>query len=252
MKLTRMLIFACFAVLALGRAAFAEVSLKDGQLSYPADVPNKDKLSDYEAQYGPVEGSDFTYAISVDPYDGAKPVIYFFGKDGKLAAKLHASEDFSFEDFAIDSMFMSPKGNVVAIDNGTWIVRGWEFFSFPELKPLDRDVSYMLAVEDSVRQLFWVDNDNVLVQQIDDSSDVRKADYDPQGPLSIAIYTVSSGQLKNVFTGTDLCDYVLESFKDQVVTAQEVCAPKLEDWKTFEGVEKLPRKTVTKNIADIK
>lgn len=155
---------------------------------------------------------------------GLKPGLYVFDASGKLAA-FAATDGAEF----CATVRLSPGGTVLAMDAGTSHVRGWQFFSFPAMKPLEKEpVTYYLKDPD-LPDLLWAGETDVLFTTIEETE--RECDYEVCNPSSVMRRDLAKHTSTTLFKGTPLCDYALVSLADGLVTADKLCLPDAKAWK---------------------
>ncbi len=218
-------------------AASAAVSLRDGALQY--EQGGKKAL--FKAEDIAVEAvgnSDLRYVtLSEDQAKsiGKKPLLLIFDKSGALVKETSDIKDVEIE--MIAKLSLSPGGTVLAVDNGTWLVRGWSFVSYPQLAPLGKPIAYLANGDEGMLDLAWVDDGSVLTTVIDEKGRAYDG-YDPGGVTSVVVHRIRDGKATPVFAGTVLCDYALSAFDGKTVTALKSCGKTAEDWATPEAKEK--------------
>lgn len=169
------------------------------------------------------------FFVGIGEEDGEEyavaPGLYIFKKSGNPVAFAPTDAETCSE------VVFSPNGKILAMDAGTWFVRSWTFFSFPDMKPMGDTLYYMSEGKPS---LVWAGNEGVLVSTLADEHK-RTCDYDPCGPVSVEYYSFASAKSTKLLAGTDLCDYTLLGIEadGQTVTAQEQCLQSPEEWKTL-------------------
>lgn len=219
------------------RDGAAGATLKDGELSYTANGKTETFTSDEVAAQN-VRGSEMNF-VTLDEEAaariGKKPTLLIFDASGQLAAETSSIPNVEIEQ--ISALFLSPGGKTLAVDSGTWVVRAWDFVSYPALASKGRGIGY-LSPDEGMADMLWVDDDHILTTTIDEKSGRPCGDYDPCGKRSVVLYQVSSGKTTPVLAGTDLCDYNLASFADNQVTAEKACGKKVADWKTDTSIQK--------------
>lgn len=224
-----------FAFLLLLPATFAfaapDFSYTDGTVTIRAEGKTV-SLSEEEFMLMPVEHSDLRFgAVGEDAAaeQGIPMGLYLFDASGKNAGYIEmADAEFSY------TAELSPGGTVLALDSGTWLVRSWSFFSYPELKPVGEPISYYDAEERP--SLIWKDDSVVYFSSMElvDTSG-RPCDYDPCGMISVSRYDIASGEQTFVMEGTPLCDCALSGFENGELVIDQLCLPSLQDWKTYPG-----------------
>jgi hypothetical protein len=174
---------------------------------------------------------------------GVAPGLYIFDANGVQTAfaPTEAAE------FCSETR-LSPGKKVLAMDSGTWCIRDWLFFSYPDMKPLGM-VSYYQ--NDNNPALLWKGDEGVFFSSLEDGPDKRKrvCDYDPCGPISTRYHSFKSGEAKTLLAGTDLCDYTLTGFSPEPgeIEADKRCLPSIEAWKEFP--QNAPVEHITAKVA---
>lgn len=192
----------------------------------------------------PIDGTTMRF-LGIGEDDGKERGIaaglYIFEEKGRpiAFAPTNAAE------FCADVKF-SPDGKILAMDSGTYLIRSWFFFSFPDMKPVG-EVEYYQA--DGKPSLIWNGNKGALVSSMRVEEHGRACGYDPCGPVSVDYYAFATQKIQRLLPGTDLCDYTLTGLKDDgvTVTAQALCLQSPKDWETFPE-DDTPRKEVTARI----
>lgn len=218
----------CFTA-ASALAASGQVSLKNDQVfvegdgkttPVPKDTMTPDAVGNSKLRYVTVSEED------AKPF-GLKGGLYIFDADGK-AAGFAPSEAAEY----CAQVSMAPGGAVLAMDSGTWLIRSWLFFSYPDMKPMGEVAYYQ--VED-VAPIFWKGDKEALFNTMETETE-RACDYDPCGPTSIKRHDLISGKTSTLFEGTTLCDYLLFSLDGDTITMGKRCLPNAAAWKNFPGV----------------
>ena len=223
-------------ILAGTQAGLAAATLKNGEMTYEAGG-KKTVFTGDDVAVEKIKGSDMVFlTLDEDPAKriGKKPTLFVFDASGALAAETSAIPDVDIEQ--ISALSLSPKGGVLAVDNGTWVVRSWSFVSYPALAPAGKPATYL--TDEGLRDLIWVNDDAVLITVINEKSRRKCADYDPCGPRSVVLHKISTGKSTPVLAGTDVCDYGLTGFDGKSVTAIKVCGKSAKDWATADSKEK--------------
>ena len=227
---------------ASAQAAAPQLSIQNNQVIAAQDgkrIPIPENIM----MPSPVENSDLRFA-TVDPDDGKA-----FGLAGGLYLFTSAGEAKSFVPVdnleACATVIMSPGGTVLAVDSGTYVVRNWFFFSYPDLKPMSAaDLTYYQA--DEKPPLLWKGDGEVFFTSVDEEGTKRVCDYDPCGPTSVMRKNLTNGKATPVLPGNDLCNYELISFSGNTLTAEKLCLPDIKAWK--KDTTGLPRTTVTVTV----
>lgn len=148
------------------------------------DKGKKQSLSSDEFEVHPIMGNGMQFlTVNEDAKEnyGLEPGVYLFDKAGKQIAAISVDSPESCYDVQF-----SPNGKIIAVDQGTSVIRSWQFLSYPDLKPIG-DVSYAEAVEGN--SLFWNNNEGVVYSFIDGEDTSRTCGYDPCGPTSVMYYS---------------------------------------------------------------
>ena len=223
-------------ILAGTQAGLAAATLQNGEMTYESGG-KKTVFTGDDAAVQKIKGSDLVFlTLDEDPAKriGKKPTLFVFDASGALAAETSAIPDVDIEQ--ISALSLSPKGGVLAVDNGTWVVRSWSFVSYPALTPAGKPVAYL--TDEDLQDLVWVNDDAVLVTVINENSGRKCADYDPCGPRSVVLHRISTGKTTPVLAGTDVCDYGLTGFDGKSVTAIKTCGKTAKDWASADSKEK--------------
>ena len=239
MKSVRLLILLVILALGGAPAAGAAPALKDGQISYTAGGAQKTLALEGGAPVK-VRGADLWFVFVSDPevLKEAKvsgPALLFFNKSGSLAAAWAGREGFDPE--MCQAASMSPDGQIIALDNGTWLVRVWTFLTFPKMLPVNTEVeepfiSYLSTEENTknATDLVWVDNDTVVVTDISEAPVSRPCPSDPCEPLDVVVHHLKLWQPTALAKGDELCDYSLKSLSGRTLTVNKTCAKTIDDW----------------------
>ncbi|MDL2271511.1 hypothetical protein LJC23_00575 [Desulfovibrio sp. OttesenSCG-928-I05] len=222
---------ALLALLLLFPATFAiaapDFSLKDGTVTVRAEGKAV-TISEEDFMVTPVENSDLRYGGAGE--DAAAELgipmgLYLFDASGRGVGYVETEEiEFSY------TAQLSPGGTVLALDSGTWLVRSWSFFSYPDLKPLGEPISYYDS--ENRPSLLWNGDNVVYFSSMSMDESERTCEYDPCGEVSVSRYDLAAGELSTVMEGTPLCDYTLAGLADGQLSIEKLCLPALEDWKT--------------------
>lgn len=240
LKLSLLLLCLC---LVSGSALADELAVKNGAVVIIDSSGAEIALPGDSIEALKVDNSDLTF-IALDENRsatltefGIKPSLYFFDASGKMIAQFaYADTDMCF------AASLSPGKNVIALDSGTWLIRNWQFFSFPDFAPYGTEgVSYYSAGDGP--DLIWIDDNQVLYNSFVDMYEERKCGYDPCGATSVSLYELSSASGLPIREGTSLCNYRLEGFKGDIIYSIEYCREKAEDWSAPESEPKSKRVT---------
>lgn len=220
-------------------AAGPELNFKDHQLFVEKDGASQ-ALPQDNFSVQPIVGTKmFFLALGEDDAgsQGLQAGLYIFENQGRPLAFAPTPE----AEYCAD-VRLSPDGRILAMDAGTWLVRSWFFFSFPDLKPIGDCAYYQIPDHPD---LIWVADRGVLVSTMDEAGHQRSCDYAPCGPVSVKYYAFETLKVKTLWLGTDLCDYTLTGLQDdgQTVTATELCLPSAKAWETVP--DPAPTKKVT-------
>ncbi|MDR1045065.1 MAG: hypothetical protein LBP33_08110 [Candidatus Adiutrix sp.] len=229
--------------------ALAQLSLKNGRLEYKAGGA----LHSVEPENGAavkVRNSELLFVSINDPeiLQAVKkgPGLFFFDESGALKAHYAGREDFDPEMCAAASL--SPNGKVIALDNGTWLVRVWTFLNYPGMEPVNPAVeepfiSY-LSGEDG-QDLIWVDDNTVAVTDISEAPVSRPCPADPCEPFDVVIHALRPWNSSALAKGSELCNYRLKAVEGRNAVVEKVCAKEIEDWGEAEGPRTISRETLT-------
>ena len=219
--------------------ALAAASLTKGEIVYDLNG-NKGKLHVGESIM-PVHGANLVYvelnAEQAKAMGKPENTLLFFDKAGACTAELAGDKNEN-----PSAVFASPKGDILAVDAGTWVIRDWIFFAYPSMKPLERRISYLSRDKDD---LIWAGDDAIIITTIKERSP-RQCGFDPCDPRSVDLYSIRGDKSTSLFAGTDLCDYTFDSFDGKTVRALKSCVKNLGDWnaENFEALEKLQTKDI--------
>ena len=166
-------------------------------------------------------GSDGKDAFSIEPG------LYLFDKAGKMVAFMPSEEA-----EMCSEVRLSPKGDILAMDVGAWLVRSWFFYTYPGLKELG-SVEYYQAEE--MPALLWNGETGALFSSMSHAPHSRQCDYDPCGPVSVSAYSFKNRNVKTLLQGTDLCDFILADFAPDAggFVAEKLCLPSAAAWRAF-------------------
>jgi len=256
MKVLRLLVLAMAMAMAWAApwaaSAQVKVTLKNGNIGYEQGGIQKVLLAVEEGGVTRVQNSDvvFVYVEDAGTLQAAghsEPGLFFFDKNGALAAYFPGGGNFDPAMCATASM--SPNGKIIALDNGTWLVRIWAFYNFPAFTPLtteeDPFISYLTLAgirEDGriEQDLTWLENDAVIVTDLSETPVARPCQSDPCEPTDVVIHRLSGWKAAALAKGDELCDYRFNSLAGDVVTVDKVCVKSLDDWQ---DPEKTPTAT---------
>ena len=229
-------IAALLAALLLGAGtAPAATSLTNGEIVYDLNG-NKGKFKVGEGVM-PVHGAQLVYveldATQAKAMGKLEGTLLFFDKTGACTAELPGDKNDNSS-----TVFASLKGDILAVDAGTWVVRDWIFFAYPTMKSLERNVSYL---SNDKGDLTWVGDDAIVITTIKTDSP-RQCGYDPCGPRSVDLYSIRDDKSTPLFAGTDLCDYAFDSFDGKTVRALKSCVKQVGDWNAA-SVDELEKRT---------
>lgn len=201
----------------------AATSLKKGVLTY--EMNGKPGTLTVGPDVLKVQGSDLVYvelngkrAKAMGKKDGA---LLFFNKAGACTAELPGGEGRN-----TTVVFASPKGDILAVDDGTSVLRTWIFYTYPSMERLKGSVDYLTI---NTRDLTWAGNDAVIVTTINDDG-TRPRVRDTPGSRSVELYSIHSGEKTPLFTGTTLCDYTFQFFDGKTLRALKTCVKNAADW----------------------
>lgn len=236
MRISRMALLVAVFVLMGAMSSSASFTLKGGQLLY--EQGGKQAVFKSDSFFlEPVRGTDMRFLVLGEQEAksiGKKPSLLIFDAGGALVKEVNSLGDIDVEQ--ISALSLSPGKSVLAVDSGTWVVRGWDFVSYPDFKMLG-GLTYLSNSEEGHVNLAWVDEGRVLSTVIDEEGR-KHDDYDPGGVASVVLFNIKSGQQVPVFAGTALCDYELSAFDGTTVTAIKSCGQKPDDWATSSAKEK--------------
>ncbi len=222
--------------------ASAQMTLKSDTLSYKVGQTTKTLPLDASQAAAKVENSDLVFITLTDPEVltelGKRPGLFFFDKNGALAAEVAGNERFDPEMCAGASL--SPGGRTMALDNGTWVVRSWSFFSFPDFTPLgpadEPFISYLSQGEG--RDLAWVDDRTVVLTDLSATLIARPCPADPCEPSDVVLHRLDAWASETLAKGDELCDYRFLSLSGRTATVEKTCVKKLDDWADEDGSAK--------------
>lgn len=190
-----------------------------------------------------IEGTEFRFCgIGEDDAKqyGVKPGLYIFDRQGKNIV-FTPTESAEF----VGEVRLSPKGGILAMDSGTSLIRSWEFFSFPGMKPMG-EVVYFSA--DEKPGLIWTGEEGVLFSSMETDEPGRACGYDPCGPVSVMYHTFKDNKTTSLLAGTDLCDYMLAGYQenDGTISVDKLCLQSAKEWEVYPYEDKTPEKMTVK------
>ncbi len=255
MKITRLIVLLTALTLVGPATALAQMALKGNQLSYKAGAERK-TLRLEEGAVTKVQGSKLVFVLVADPEalaaaDAGSPGLFFFDQNGALTARFAGGELFDPEMCAAASL--SPDGRTIALDNGTWVVRAWTFYRFPDFTPLGPAdgpfLTYLTLEETGGQDLTWVDDQTVVVTDLNATQISRPCPADPCEPLDVVLHRLDSWESTALAKGDELCDYRFKSLSGRTVTVEKTCVKKLEDWENIDQAN--GRKTASSVTVEI-
>jgi len=245
-KIAVMLVVCLFACAVPAQAAFT-LRLTDNRLvlenegkAMPLSVEDFPVDAVKDAAGKPLPGLRYC-GIGVDSgkAHGIAPGLYLFDAHGRNVA-------FGSTDAAefCSEVRLSPGKTVLAMDSGTWLVRSWFFFSYPDMKPIG-EVGYYQA--EGKPALLWEVDAGVYFSSRETMGHKRTCNYDPCEPISVRAYSFKTGKDKTVLAGTDLCDFTLTGFSPErgVVEADKLCLPAVKAWKEYQYLQNAPVEHIT-------
>ena len=244
----RLLFFLVIMVVSCPAVVSAQMSLNNSDLTYQTGQGTK-VLEIDPSTLVKVSGSDLSFLALTDPSllkDLKKdPGLYFFDRSGRLVAEYIGNDRFDPEMCYAASL--SPDGKIIALDNGTWLVRAWVFFDFPGFKPIgptdESYINYLSDNEKADKNLTWVDGHTVIVTDISTTLVSRPCQADICEPLDVVIHDLANWKSQALAKGDELCDYTFDSLQNQTVLVNKTCVQKLEDWENVENAAALRRRT---------
>ena len=179
---------------------------------------------DESVTFGKVKNSDMLFAaFGPESMPGVPAGLYLF-KNRKLAKRLDIPDpDLCF------TLSLSPNGSILAVDSGTSVVREWTFYNLATGKKVGKSVTYVSGSVD----LSWMDNERVLVTYPDGAP--RECQTEQCSPLSVGIFNISTGKMRDIFKGSDRCDFTLLDVSPAVITAEKLCLESRRDWAGYTG-----------------
>ncbi|MDL2259327.1 hypothetical protein LJB99_00415 [Deltaproteobacteria bacterium OttesenSCG-928-K17] len=193
-----------------------------------------------------VRNSNIVFAFIDNPEAMAaaglnKPALFFFDSQGKFMGAY--AGDSSFDPEMCADASLSPNGKIIALDNGTWLVRIWAFFTFPDFSPITGDadpesetnVNLSYFSSDDIQPLAWVDNNTVITTDLSQTPVARPCPSDPCEPLDVVIHYLKPWQSHALAAGTELCNYTLSSLSGRTVTVNKTCTKNIDDWAAESG-----------------
>lgn len=242
-----LLINAAFiCILAISGPARAEVRLADGLLVFQQSGQEKN-LPLEEGAVTKIANSDHVFVYVSDPETlkaagQSNPALFFFDKKGQMTGAYAGNDNFDPELCA--SASMSPGGKIIALDNGTWLLRIWIFLNFPDLTPATEAEDAYLSYFDSDEfpSLSWVNDDTVLVTDVSEAPVARPCPADPCEPLDVVVHYIREWNSVALAKGTELCNYSLTSLSKRTATVVKTCTKNIDDW----GTDDPSKRTVTR------
>lgn len=258
MKALRFLVLAVIVALAcpLSASAQAKLTLKDGNISYEQGGAQKVLMKVEAGGETKVQNSNLVFvlvedAAALQAAGYHAPGLFFFDKGVALTAYFPGTDSFDLAMCAAASL--SPNGKVIALDNGTWLVRIWAFFNYPDFTPLitedDPFISYLtqagwLEGGRTDKDLAWVGSDAVIITDISEAPVGRPCDSDPCEPTDVVVHYLSAWRSQALAKGSELCDYRFNSLSGDTVTVDKVCVKTLDDWQDAQK----PRAATRENV----
>ena len=249
MKFLRFLVLAVMVAWTAPWAASAQVklTLKDGSIGYEQGTIQKVLLKVEEGGLTKVQNSDMVFVFVEDAgtlqaAGHTEPGLFFFNKSGALAAYFPGGG--SLDPAMCATASLSPNGKIIALDNGTWLVRIWAFYNFPDFSPLTTEdnpfISYLTlaGLQEGGRtdqDLTWVNNDAVIVTDLSETPVARPCQSDPCEPTDVVIHHLKDWKSSALAKGDELCDYRFNSLSGDTVTVDKVCVKSLDDWQDPEA-----------------
>ncbi|MDL2316720.1 hypothetical protein LJC59_06530, partial [Desulfovibrio sp. OttesenSCG-928-A18] len=225
------ILLAALLVLALpltARAAAAELRVNEGKLFLTRDGKST-ALAEGGLLIGEVQGASLRYA-GIAEEDAAKAGVaaglYLFDDRGKVAGFLPVAE----ADMVAD-VLISPGGKTLITDNGSSVLRGLQFFSYPELNALSEQYFSCISTE-SPDLFLWLGDDRIVCTDVNPEL-TRKCPSENCQPLSVVLHNPSGAGSTVLFEGTMLCDFELLSVTDNKLTARKTCVGRPADWEEF-------------------
>ena len=224
-------------ILFFNTSAQAEVSLINGQLIRQEAGASK-SLPLEEGSAVKVDNSDLIFVYVEDQATlkaagQSSPALLFFDNTGKMIGAYSGNEGFEPEQCSAASL--SPGRKIIALDNGTLLLRIWTFLNFPDLTPASEAEEPYLSYFSSEEQqpdLVWVDDDTVLVTDVSEAPVARPCPADPCEPLAVVVHHIREWTTSSVAKGTELCNYNLESLSRRTATVRKTCTKSIDDWGT--------------------
>lgn len=225
-----------FFALVCPSALLAEVNLIDGKIS--RQVAGSSKSLDLgKGAIIKVDNSDlvFIYVSDDETLKAAGqngPALLFFNKSGKMIGAFAGGDDFEPEMCSAASL--SPGGKIIALDNGTWLLRVWTFLNYPNFTQASEieDPYLPYFSSEQLADLIWVDDNTVLVTDISEAPVARPCPTDPCEPLDVVVHFIKEWKTSSIAKGTELCNYSLESLSKRTATVIKTCTKSIDDWGT--------------------
>lgn len=223
-------------------ALFAEVKLIDGKISRQAAGSTKS----LDLEKGAIVKVDNSDSVFVHVSDEATlkaagqngPALLFFDKSGQMIGAVEGADDFEPE--LCSAASLSPGGKIIALDNGTWVLRVWTFLNYPDFTPASEIEDPYLPYFSSERlpDLVWVDDNTVLVTDVSEAPVARPCPADPCEPLDVVVHFIREWKTSSIAKGTELCNYNLESLSKRTATVIKTCTKGIDDWGTDEPAKR--------------
>lgn len=226
-------------VLLLPAVAGAELSLVDSRLVYQ-DGGLERSLELEPGAAVKVDNSDLVF-VYLDKPEALKaagqsgPSLVFFDRSGRMVGAYGGNEGFEPEMCAAASL--SPDRKILALDNGTWLLRVWIFLNFPDFSPATEAEEALLSYysSDEYPALLWVDGNTVLITDISEAPVARPCPADPCEPLDVVVHHIREWSTASLAKGTELCNYNLESLSKRTATVVKTCTKRIDDWASNEA-----------------
>lgn len=232
--------------LAFPTALLAEVSLIDGKLSRQ-EAGSSQNLDLEEGAIVKVNNSDMVFVYVTDSASlkaagQSRPALLFFDNNGRMIGAFAGNEGFEPEMCSVASL--SPGRKIIALDNGTWLLRIWIFLNFPDFTQASEAEEPYLSYfsSDQNVNLAWVDDDTVLVTDVSEAPVSRPCPADPCEPLDVVVHYIKEWSTASIAKGTELCNYNLESLSKRTATVVKTCTKSIDDW----GMDDPAKRTVSR------